>query len=50
VTDEAAQMGTNFEAARHLTRAQNDRNRPAALGIVDMDRQKAVLVVMSVEQ
>lgn len=32
--DEAAQMSTNFEAARHLTRAQNDLSR----GILSRDR------------
>jgi hypothetical protein len=43
-------MRTNLNAARRLTGAQDNRNRPAAPGVVDVDRQKAVLVVMGVEQ
>jgi hypothetical protein len=50
VPNQAAQMGTNLNTARRLAGAQHNRNRPAALDVVDVDRQKAVLVVMGVEQ
>jgi len=50
VANQAAQMRPHLDAARRLAGAQEDRNRTAALGVVDMDRQKAMFVVMGVEQ
>src|SRR5277367_631372 len=50
MADEAAQMSAHFDAARRLAGSQHDRDRTASLGVVDMDRQKTALVVMSVEQ
>jgi hypothetical protein len=50
VPNQAAQMRTNLNATRRFAGAQDNRNRPAALCVVDVDRQKAVLVVMGVEQ
>ena len=47
---QAAQMGTHLDAARRLAGPQHDRHGPALLGVVDMDRQEAALVIMSVEQ
>jgi hypothetical protein len=49
VPDQAAQMRTNLNAARRLAGAQDNRNRPAALGVVDGDRQKAVLVIWALK-
>ena len=41
---------TNLFARRRLTRAQDHRHRFATRGFIDMDRQKAALVIMSVEK
>ncbi len=43
-------MRTNLNTARRFAGAQDNRNRLAALCVVEVDRQKAVLVVMGVEQ
>ena len=48
--DEAAQMGANLDAGRRLARPQHERHRTAVFGVIDMDRQKAALVIMGVEQ
>ncbi len=48
--DEPAQMGAHLDAGGRLAGPQHDRDGTAALGVVDMDRQKAALVVMGVEQ
>jgi len=45
-----AQMGAHFDARRRLAGAEHDRDEARALGVVDVDRQKAALVVMGVEQ
>ena len=50
VPNQAAQVCPHLDAARRLAGAQDDRNRPAVLGVVDVDRQEAVFVIMSVEQ
>ena len=42
-------MGAHFDAAGRLARSQHDRDG-ASLGVVDMDRQKAALVVVRIEQ
>ena len=47
---EAAQMGTHLDAARRLAGPQHDRDGPALLGVIDVDRQEAAFVIMSVEQ
>src|SRR5450756_2222164 len=47
---QAAQMGTHLDAARRLAGPQDDRHGPALLRVVDVDRQEAALVIMSVEQ
>ena len=43
-------MGTHFDAARRLAGPQHDRHGPAPLRVVDVDRQEAAFVIMSVEQ
>ena len=43
-------MGTHLDAARRLAGPQHDRHGPALLRVVDVDRQKAAFVIMSVEQ
>src|SRR6202166_1418306 len=47
---QAAQMGTHLDAARGLAGPQHDRHWPALLRVVDVDRQEAAFVIMSVEQ
>ena len=47
---EPAQMSANLDARGRLAGTQDDRDRPALLGVIDMDRQKAALVVVGVEQ
>ena len=44
VPHETAQMSTHLDAGRRLTRPQHDRDRAAAFGVIDMDRQEAALV------
>ena len=46
---EPAQMSTNLDARGRLARTQDDRHGPARLGVIDMDRQEAALVI-AVEQ
>lgn len=43
-------MCSRLNAARRLAGAQHDRNGPAELGVVDVDRQEAVFVTMGNEQ
>ena len=43
-------MGTHLDAARRLAGPQHNRNGPALLRVVDVDRQEAAFVIMSVEQ
>ena len=43
-------MGANLDAGRRLARPQHERHRTAVFGVIDMDRQKAALVIMGVEQ
>jgi hypothetical protein len=50
VPNQAAQMRPYLNAARHLAGPQDHGDRPAALGVVHMDRQKAVFVIIGVEQ
>src|SRR5712671_8091650 len=47
---QATQMGTHLDTARRLAGPQHDRHGPALLRVVDVDRQKAAFVIMSVEQ
>src|SRR5258708_28341366 len=47
---QAAQMGPHLDAARRLARPQDHRHGPALLRVVDVDRQAAPFVIMSVEQ
>ena len=47
---EPAQMSANLDARGRLAGPQDDRDGPARLGVVDMDRQKAALVIVGVEQ
>ena len=44
------QMGAHLDTRRGLAGAQHDRDGTRALGVVDMDRQEAALVVMGVEE
>ena len=46
--DQAAQPAADFLARWRLAGAQDHRHRAAGGGVVDVDRQKAALVVMSV--
>ena len=43
-------MGANLNARGCLAWAQNDGDGAAPFGVVDMDRQKAALIIMGVEQ
>ena len=43
-------MGTHLDAAWRLAGPQDDRHGPALLCVVDVDRQEAAFVLMSVEQ
>src|ERR1700732_3582073 len=47
---QAAQMGAHLDAARGLAGPQHDRHGPALLRVVDVDRQEAAFVLMSVAQ
>jgi hypothetical protein len=47
---EPAQMSAHLDARRRLAGAQHDRDGTRTIGVVDMDRQKAALVVMGVEE
>src|SRR5512135_3430272 len=46
--DEAAQPAADFLARWRFAGAQDHRHRAAGCGVVNMDRQKAALVVMGV--
>jgi hypothetical protein len=48
--NQAAQMRPHLDAVRHPAGPQKHRDRTAALGVVDVDRQKAVFVVIRVEE
>jgi hypothetical protein len=43
-------MRTHFDARGRLAGPQDDSDRAALFGVIDMDRQKAALVVVGVEQ
>jgi hypothetical protein len=43
-------MGTHLDAARRLAGRQHDRDRPALLRVVDVDRQEAAFVILSPKQ
>ena len=43
-------MSAHFDARRGLAGAQHDRDGTRALGVIDVDRQKAALVVVGVEE
>jgi hypothetical protein len=43
-------MGTHLDAARRPAGPQDDRDGPARLRVIDVDRQEAAFVIMSVEQ
>ena len=43
-------MGAHLDAARRLAGTQDDGDRSAALGVVDVDRQEAAFVVVGVEE
>src|SRR4051794_26472475 len=47
---QASKMGTPLDAARRLAGPQHDRHGPARLRVIDVDRQEAAFVIMSVEQ
>ena len=47
---QASKMGTHLNAARRLAGPQHDRHGPALLRVIDVDRQEAAFVIMSVEQ
>jgi len=48
--DQAAQVATDLRPGRRLAWPQQHRHRSARRGVVDMDRQKAALAIMAVEQ
>src|SRR4051794_14266713 len=48
--DEAADMAAHLLAGGRLAGAEHDRHRPAGRGVVDVDRQEAVGIVVGVEQ
>jgi hypothetical protein len=43
-------MGSHLDAARRLVGRQHDRDRPALLRVVDVDRQEAAFVILSPKQ
>src|SRR5258708_6014625 len=49
-TDEAAQVTAHLDARGALAGTQEHGDRPARRRVVDVDRQEAALVIMSVEQ
>ena len=44
------QQGADLDTGRRLAGAQENRHRPAALDMVDVDRKEAPRIVMRVEQ
>ena len=48
--NEAAQMGPHFDAGGRLPWPQDDGDGAAPVGVIDVDRQEAALVVMRIEQ
>ena len=48
--DQAAQMGTHLAAVRGLAGAQDGCHGGRSLSLIDMDRQKAALIIVRVEQ
>ena len=48
--DDMLEDGAHFRPGRRLALAQDHRHRLAARRLIDVDRQKAALVVMGVEQ
>ena len=48
--DQPAQVTADLDARGRLAGAQQHGDRTACRGVVDMDRQKAALIVMGVEQ
>ena len=44
------QQGADLDTGRRLAGTQEDRHRPAALDMVDVDRKEAAGIVMRVEQ
>ena len=47
---EAAQMAAHLLARGRLAGAQQDRDRPGGRRVIDVDRQKAALIVMPIEE
>ncbi len=47
---QATEMAAHFRARRRLAGPQQDRHRARGSGVVDVDRQKAALVIVRVEQ
>ena len=47
---QASQMAADFHTRRRLAGAQQHRHRARGGGVVDVDRQEAAFIVMSVEQ
>jgi hypothetical protein len=43
-------MGAHLDAVRRLAGTQDNGDRSAALGVVDVDRQEAAFVVVGVEK
>jgi len=50
VTDKPPDVGVYFDAGRRLARPRHHGHRTPGGGIVDVDRQEAVVAVMGVEQ
>ncbi len=48
--DDPAQMAAHFLAGRCLAWPQNDRHGASGRGVINMDRKKATLIIMRVEQ
>ena len=48
--DQATQVTADLDAGGRLARPQDHGHRPTGRGVVDVDRQKAALVVMGIEQ
>lgn len=49
-SDQPTKMPPDFDPAWRLARAKNDSNRAGVFGIIDVDRQEAPFVIVSIEQ
>jgi hypothetical protein len=48
--DQPAKMASDLDPARCLARTKDDGDRAGTFGVIDVDRQKTPLVIVSIEQ